>query len=335
MQIINESKNGINYLLAKLRETERTVTKISLWRIPHNDAAVKDIALKIGRYQKAKTFYGRSVDSNPESASPKSELTLDNEEFLNLIHFLQENYEAFRQGVKKFIPLDEAFNEKSIDHLKAVFINPDKEAVVKLVIKNEIISADLIIALQNANRIGAVKKFAEMLKDDLKEQKWQDWFKANSWVLGTEFIKVLDERSIDTENITDFLMQAYDGFLDIVEIKRPEGELTFWANSKDHNNLIPSQHLIKAITQATNYIYEVEREVNSIKFQERIGNIKIIKPRCILIFGRSSDWIKKHFEAYRILNSCFHNITVLTYDQVLERAKRIVGLAPNEQQGSR
>ena len=34
-----------------------------------------------------------------------SELTLDNEEFLNLIEFIQNNYEPFKHGTKAFIPL--------------------------------------------------------------------------------------------------------------------------------------------------------------------------------------------------------------------------------------
>jgi hypothetical protein len=32
------------------------------------------------------------------------------------------------------------------------------------------------------------------------------------------------------------------------------------------------------------------------------------------------------FEAYRILNASFHNLTVLTYDHVLARAQRISGI---------
>ena len=38
-----------------------------------------------------------------------------------------------------------------------------------------------------------------------------------------EFVEVIGERHIDKRNISDFLMRAYDGFLDIVEIKPPEG----------------------------------------------------------------------------------------------------------------
>jgi len=168
-----------------------------------------------------------------------------------------------------------------------------------------------------------------MLKQDLLEPKWQEWFKENDWVLGSEFVRILDERDIDTAHITDYLMQAYDGFLDIIEIKRPAPSLKFWADTQDHGNYVPSSDLIKAITQATKYIYEVEREANSVKFLERVKNVKTIKPRCVLIFGRSDSWNDEQKEAYRILNSSYHNLSVMTYDHVLSRAKRILGL--NEQ----
>jgi hypothetical protein len=49
------------------------------------------------------------------------------------------------------------------------------------------------------------------------------WFAENDWVLGSDFVRVLDERAIDTENVADYLVEAYDGFLDIIEIKRPGG----------------------------------------------------------------------------------------------------------------
>lgn len=120
-------------------------------------------------------------------------------------------------------------------------------------------------------------------------------------------------------------MEAYDGFHDVIEIKRPEGGMQFWANSLDHGNYMPATDLIKAVTQASTYIYEVEREANSVKFLDREGGVKTVKPRCVLIFGRSYDWNDKQIEAFRILNSGYHNLAIMTYDHVLERARRIVG----------
>ncbi len=169
-----------------------------------------------------------------------------------------------------------------------------------------------------------------MLENDLVEHDWQEWFTENAWVLGSEFVKILNERRIDTASITDFLMQAYDGFLDIIEIKRPEGNLNFWMSTLDHGNYVPSSDLIKAVTQASEYIYEVEQEANSLKFLDSVDYVRTIKPRCILIYVRSKDWNKDQIKAYRILNTGYHNLSILTYDHVLERAKRIVGVDDEE-----
>lgn len=36
-------------------------------------------------------------------------------------------------------------------------------------------------------------------------------------------------------------------------------------------------------------------------------------------------WDEQECEAYRVLNSSYHNLTIMSYDHVLERAKRMVG----------
>lgn len=131
-------------------------------------------------------------------------------------------------------------------------------------------------------------------------------------------------KNIDTENIADYIMRAFDGFVDLVEIKKPNG-LQFWSATKDHNNYVPSTDLVKAITQCLNYIYAIEREANSVKFIEKTKS-KVIKPRCILIFGRSNDWNDEQREAYRILNAAYNQISILTYDHLLFRAKNVLGI---------
>jgi hypothetical protein len=113
---------------------------------------------------------------------------------------------------------------------------------------------DLIAGLQSQARLKAVNEFEMMLNQNLLEKDWQSWFTNNDWVLGSEFVRILEERDIDTDNIADYLMEAYDGFLDIIEIKRPDRKLKFWADALDHDNYVPSADLIKAITQATKYL---------------------------------------------------------------------------------
>ena len=51
----------------------------------------------------------------------------------------------------------------------------------------------------------------------MPESFWQNWFSENKWVLGSDFAQIIDERNIDTENIADYIMRAFDGFVDLVE----------------------------------------------------------------------------------------------------------------------
>ena len=326
MKTIPSTKKGKKYLNRCLRITETTTTWATFWRIRHKSPEREEIKLKIARYKKT-----GGADALPEDKTEKQGLTLEPDETQNLLKFLSDDYEPFKLGSKRYIPIDGKFNPESIDYLEAIIETPEKQRVLDFIVENDILADELMVDLQNRARIKAVQEFETMLAQDLDEPAWQEWFKRNGWVLGTEFVRTLKNRKIDPANITDFLMQAYDGFLDIVEIKRPKGKLRFWSSTKDHENYVQSSDLTKAITQGTKYIYELECKADSMKFSASVGNVKTIKPRCILIFGRSNDWNNEQKEAYRILNSSYHNLTILTYDHVLSRAKRILGIDESEE----
>lgn len=159
----------------------------------------------------------------------------------------------------------------------------------------------------------------------MPESFWQNWFSENKWILGSDFAQIIDERNIDTENIADYIMRAFDGFVDLVEIKK-QMVCSFGLQQKTIIIMfLPLTDLVKAITQCLNYIHAIEREANSVKFIEKTKS-KVIKPRCILIFGRSNDWNDEQREAYRILNTAYNQISILTYDHLLFRAKNVLGI---------
>ena len=174
-----------------------------------------------------------------------------------------------------------------------------------------------------AKRRVAVEEFERLLSDNANEHKFQPWFQSNAWVLGSDCVRILDARKIDVTNIADFLVEAYDGRADIVELKRPG--LVFWQTEKDHDNYLPHSDLVAAIIQAQNYQFALEGELDSRKTYERLKGVPIAKPCSLLIHGRCNDWIDKQFEAQRLLNAGFTNLNVITYDQVLRRAKIIMG----------
>ena len=318
---LKTSKKGLDYLDTNLKKTDKTITKAFFWQIRHNSGII-EVSLKVGKYKPNATI---SFIVEPLCTDPKSEVTLDQKELNALIDFISQNYKPIKDGVKKYISIEADFDSELALKLKAIFEHPDKRQVLDFIIENKLLPNEILQGLELKGKVKAIEEFQEMLAKDLLEYDWQNWFQKNDWVLGSEFVCVLDERNIDTNSITDFLMRAHDGFIDIIEIKRPDRDLTFWHSSKDHNNYIPSLDLIKAITQASKYINEIEKRANDLDFHERADKMKVIKPRCVLIFGRSNNWNGEQREAYRILNASYHNLTILTYDHVLARASRILG----------
>jgi hypothetical protein len=185
---------SIPYLVRVLRDKKTVITRALFWLIRH-DSGKEEVHLKIGRYKKPEEWRDGEL---PESLSPKSELTLDDEEFRNLIEFVQQNYEPFKAGTKAFIPLDKPFDPHTAEAVKGLFNHPEKRGLIDFVAQHEIIPEHLILALHYKRRLDAINQFEQMLANDLTEPSWQEWFERNSWVLGTEFVRVLDERAIDT-----------------------------------------------------------------------------------------------------------------------------------------
>lgn len=320
MEEVRRTSKGIDYIAKVLKVKKTVTTRAVFWRIP-NKTGKDTISLKLGRYRKTAT--GEEVDVG----SPKSELTLEDDEFRELADFLSSHYEALREGAHKFVVLDSDLSDVQVEQVRLLFGDPDREKVVDFLLANSVLPEDLLHALDHRRKVNAVHELEEMLARDLVESNWHRFFERHDWILGSDFVRILDEREIDVDHIADYLMQAYDGFLDLIEIKRPEGSMRFWADELDHGHYVPHSDLTKAITQAQRYIYEVEREANSLKTLERLGGVKAVKPRCTLIFGRSHDWTPEQTEAYRILNASQHSLSILTYDYVLERARRMLSMA--------
>jgi len=78
--------------------------------------------------------------------------------------------------------------------------------------------------------------------------------------------------------------------------------------------------------QCNRYILQTERKINDLEFNKKIQNTPIVKPRITLIYGRSQYWGEKEKEAYRVLNSSYTNLNIVTYDHLIERARRLIGM---------
>jgi len=183
-----------------------------------------------------------------------------------------------------------------------------------------------------------IDEFEKNLRKSLGEEYWQKLLAKNRWIFGNSYIGRIGERRINIKSTLDHPLITEDGFLEIVEIKAPE--FPFWKLKQDGNYFlyrekyfVPHSELENGITQGANYILEAEKEIDSKSWAESHGGIYPIKPKCLVIHGRSNSWADKESEAFRLLNDRLHGIQVITFDHLLLRAKQILEIFNPETYG--
>lgn len=317
---IKQAKSGAPYAEAILHDGPQVQSNVRLYGIPHKSSDT-GLAIKIGRYKKSKTIFGTHLSL--ESSSPKSELTLTEEESAALLAVLRDKAGLVVTGAGQYLKVETGADVLALlKEMGERLDEIDPDLLRPLVQGNKFLPKDVLDMATLRARQDAIDEFQNLLDSAAVEASFQVWFQSNPWVFGTDCALILDERRIDVESIADYLTKAYDGHADIIEIKRPN--LRFWGDTTDHGNLVPHQDLVKAITQSQNYQYELEREMDSVKMQERLGYCPIAKPRALLIHGRSDTWAEAEFRAQRLLNGGLASVQVMTYDQVLARARRVL-----------
>jgi hypothetical protein len=314
-KIVLVTEKGQEYIKsATLKEGPRSKTTAVFFRNKHKSSNNYIISLKISH--NAKDSNGWLIEK------PDKTITLINEQIDELINYIQTNYTPLSLGEDSYISLSNDSLSKILKQVSELNIQPDE--LVNKLYESGVLTENLSVAITAAERKNIIALFEKKISLNESESFWQEWFNKNKWILGSEYIKILTERAIDEHHIADYIMQSVDGFLDLVEIKKPN--LRFWTEPDSHGNYRPSADLVAAITQCLNYIYRVERKADSDDFRERVGGVRTVKPKCMLVYGRSVDWNEKQYEAFRILNSAYNQLHIITYDQLLVRSKGLLGI---------
>lgn len=178
----------------------------------------------------------------------------------------------------------------------------------------------------HASRTNTISQFTRMLETNPNENTWKAFLSENNWIFGVANIEIIDESRLGIHHDTDIPLAVDGDFMDIIELKLPQQE--FWRRNSDgsfflYRSKFPvvRQEVTEGIAQLSGYILEAEKNVNNVDFiRDHDGKIPL-KPRGTLVIGRSKDWAIEEWQAYRLLNDELHGIQVITYDQVLNRAK--------------
>lgn len=309
-----EGKYGTEVAERQLTKNAAQVTKrVRIRRIPHNTNE-PGITLQFERHSQPKK------DGTPRADADKDcSLSVNEEETQRLLSFLQGAEVLRLKGLKA------AFQEASLDDIWGELLQraskSDQEALERVLRAGPEVPEIVGVTLEHHRREKETKRLRKLIEANAVEWEFQKWFEANLWVFQADAVTCLDDHRIDVKHFADLLFRSVDGCVDLVELKRPHAQC--WRGTQDHGNWVPHWELTAALTQVWNYQKGLEKEMDRICTRERLQTAVILRPHATLILGRSNCWGPKHFEAQRLLNSSLHGVTVITFDQALERAERI------------
>ncbi|MBN2187527.1 MAG: DUF4263 domain-containing protein [Dehalococcoidia bacterium] len=176
------------------------------------------------------------------------------------------------------------------------------------------------------------QRFNKNYPETQGKYSWQSWIYENNWIFGVQYGEPIEKEQVGFQNIPDFLFPTLDGFLDILEIKKPNREVLL-ADSSHPDSYTWASETNRAIGQVVNYIHQIElhqlelqKKINK-KYSPKLGrSLHMIRPRAFILIGTSSDWDDDKKEAFRKLNYALHGIEVITYTDLLQRGENLIAL---------
>jgi len=190
--------------------------------------------------------------------------------------------------------------------------------------------------LDNLLKAEAGSDFIEKVKnsEDLNkyhanqpEKIFHKWIENNLWVFGVEYYKKHQFRKIGNDNSeADIVLETPDGFISLIEIKRPLAGHSLFRYDSSHRCYFPTSGFSEAIGQSLIYLQRIDDYKKSIESEH---SVRVLRPRVQLILGRSNKFNEDEKKALHFLNSSLHDIDIISYDQLLANGWQIVSFYDN------
>ena len=256
--------------------------------------------------------------------------TIPSEKYLKLVNQMLEKGaeelgwtgELPDQKIEEMIKENESFKESKEKSKKQ--ISHQKEIIDKLLQQvGKLREERFLISLGDFKN--DIKYFNGLLKEKTKEKDIQLWLYEHPWVFGPNYVEGSKEEINSKGDRIDFLLQRYDTYYDVIELKLPSCPL-FVGEKED----VPEQDISRkynmsadlknAISQVIGYLETYEIDKANIKWKK---GITIHKPKGIIVIGRTEEETRR---ALKSLNSYLHDIEILTYDDIVEIANNFISL---------
>jgi hypothetical protein len=166
-----------------------------------------------------------------------------------------------------------------------------------------------------------IRDFKDLLKKSAGEEEVQKWLETHTWFFGPQYLEQEPKKDWPGRAEFDFLLQRYDTFYDVIELKKPNDKLFVRDSSSPSRSLAPSQELKNALAQMIEYLESLGVYAPTQLYKE---GIYVLKPEGIILMGRVES--EKERKTLKVLNSYLHGIRILTYDDILAQAENFVTL---------
>jgi len=186
----------------------------------------------------------------------------------------------------------------------------------------------------------------EMLNsaDEHSEMDWQNKIAEFVLLLFPKYVMVLpglgvNDRYTDSAEVTarslDLALVDFDGYIDIIEIKKPKSN-SLLRSGKYRDNHVPASELVGTIMQAEKYIFhltksgiEGEKALNT-RYEKTLPegmSLKITNPKAMLILGRSDQFDPRQRADFEIIKRKYANVVdIITYDDLLRRLQNTIAI---------
>ncbi|QWG24143.1 DUF4263 domain-containing protein [Bradyrhizobium sediminis] len=242
-------------------------------------------------------------------------------------HFPSATYHAYQRGM--FAEILSNIDERLV-------ASEDRAALTKFVTGASSSTAiDIPTAYQAKQDVQLiylrrlVEEFEKQIAAGHDEAWWQKYFEKNILFFQESYIRRLEKMNIivGTTQYPDFCVVTSDGYLDILEIKKPG--TTLLKEDTSRHNFYWSTEVAKAISQVENYIDNITKHSDAIRSKLRDDlaiDLRIIKPRGIVVAGVSSEFAGKPAKAddFRLLNEGLKNVQIVPYNELSQRLKNTI-----------
>ncbi len=180
----------------------------------------------------------------------------------------------------------------------------------------------LSAALNSSFRKAAIEGLESGIRLEESEGFFQRLLQENWWMFGSRYVGRIDRRDYTTDETFDIPLLGADGYVEIIELKRPSEEIL----KKIGNRWGVTGAVNDAVNQVSHYIGEAERVQDTLRQKY---NVDFFKVRGKVVIGRLETGEPNYEEkrrALRAFNSHLHRVEVITYSELVTRSKQLVAV---------